>query len=90
MSSLKIDPDTTLVLGIICNECKKEQPPKTLTELMQGLGCPCRSSLYKLEKAMIMKKVAEVKDRIIADIKDRAKAADDTPAVVLEEIYTRG
>jgi hypothetical protein len=79
-STLKIDPDTTLVLGIICNECKQEQPPKTLSELMQGLGCPCRSSLYKLEKVRILKSLSELKDRI--------KAADDAPAVVPTEVQS--
>ena len=36
------DPDTTIVKGIVCKPCGKELPPMTMTEHLNGRGCPCQ------------------------------------------------
>jgi hypothetical protein len=35
------DPDETVVSGIVCKPCGKELPPMTMTEHLNGRGCPC-------------------------------------------------
>ena len=30
------NPDTTIVTGIVCNACKNELPPMTMTEHLEG------------------------------------------------------
>jgi hypothetical protein len=37
-----MNPDTTIVSGIVCNPCGKELPPMTMTEHLNGGGCPCQ------------------------------------------------
>jgi hypothetical protein len=39
---VRYDPDTTVVTGIVCKACGKELPPMTMTEHLNGRGCPCR------------------------------------------------
>jgi len=41
------DPDTTVVSGIVCKSCGKELPPMTMTEHLNGRGCPCEKSQLK-------------------------------------------
>ena len=39
---VRYDPDTTVVTGITCKPCGKELPPMTMTEHLNGRGCPCQ------------------------------------------------